>query len=296
MASSTFKITVIQYWLHNCWIGLDGLPCDKAAPGARFVKARKVPKGTPGAKKVKKKSGKWYGRPSPGAKPVPLSTNRVAAQQLLAEMVKKAELGRAGINDPYEEHRKRPLAEHLADFAAYLKAKGDGAKHARDTVARVRRVIAGCRFAVIDDITLSRVQEFLAALPDAGHSIPPLDPAKESYTRRELAAALGVKPHSVTILVKRWRLPAVGRGKARRYPRATAEALRGRLDRGPGATTVNHYGRAVRSFTRWLVRDRRTGDDALAGLAAVNATAEVRHARRPLITWRVGARPPGRPG
>ena len=65
MASSLFKVTVVQYWLHDCWVGPDGRPCGKETPGARFVRARKVPKGTPGAKKVKKKSTKWYGR-APG--------------------------------------------------------------------------------------------------------------------------------------------------------------------------------------------------------------------------------------
>jgi hypothetical protein len=286
--SSVFKVTVIQYWLHDFWIGPDGRPCERGAPGARFVKARKVPKGTPGAKKVKKKSGKWYGRAPGSAKPVPLSTNKVAAQQLLADMVKKAELGRAGISDPFEQHRKRPLLEHVADYEAYLKAKGNGAKHARDAAARVRRVIIGCGFTFIGDIALSRVQEFLSGMLDAGPAIPLLDPAKEWYTKRELASALGVKPHSIPPLVSRWKLPASGNGKARRYPRTTAEALRGRLDRGVGGTTVNHYVGAVRSFTRWLVRDRRTGDDTLVGLSSVNATTDVRHARRPLSPEELG--------
>ena len=115
MAGNLFKVTVVQYWLYNAHVGPDGLPCDKDAPGARFVKSRKVPKDTAGAKKVKKKSTKWYGRVPGSAKPVPLSANKVAAQQLLAAMVKKADLGRAGILDPFEEHRNRPLKEHLND-------------------------------------------------------------------------------------------------------------------------------------------------------------------------------------
>jgi hypothetical protein len=125
MPSNLFKVTVIQYWLHDCWIGPDGLPCDKDTPGARFVKSRKVKAGTPGAKKVKKKSAKWYGRVPGSTKPVPLSANKVAAQQLLAALVKKAELGRAGILDPFEEHRKRPLIEHLEDYNLHLRSKGN---------------------------------------------------------------------------------------------------------------------------------------------------------------------------
>src|SRR5262245_16505134 len=124
MASSLFKVTVIQYWLHDDWVGLDGLPCATAAPSARFVKALKVAKGTPGARKIKKKSTKWYGRVPGSSKLEPLSANKVAAQQILAELVRKAELGRVGILDPFEDHRRRPLREHLDDYYRYLLAKG----------------------------------------------------------------------------------------------------------------------------------------------------------------------------
>src|SRR5262249_2374822 len=124
MASSLFKVTVVQYWLRDCWVGPDGRPCDKGAPGARFVRARSGPEGRPGAVRVKKRSAKWYGRAPGSTKAVPLSANKAAAQQLLAALVKKAELGRAGISDPFEAHRNRPLSEHLEDYYRYLLAKG----------------------------------------------------------------------------------------------------------------------------------------------------------------------------
>jgi hypothetical protein len=107
MASSLFKVTVVQHWLHDCWIGPQGRPCATDTPGARFVRSRRMPAGTPGAVKVTKKSKKWYGRVPGSPKAVPLSANKVAAQQLLAEMVRKAELRRAGIGDPFEAHRHR---------------------------------------------------------------------------------------------------------------------------------------------------------------------------------------------
>src|SRR5262245_32593739 len=227
--ATLFKITVTQWWLYDTWIDADGQPCAKDAPGARFVKSRKVKAGTPGAEKVNRKSGKWYGRVPGRPSPVPLSSNKVAAQQLLAARLKKAELGRAGISDPFEEHRQRPLAEHAADFQTWLLAKGSGGKHSRNAATRVRRIIEGCGFNLIGDISLSRVQEFLADLRDAERPSPALDPAKEWYTKAELAAALGVKPHSITPLVARWGLAATGNGKARRYPKETAEALQERL-------------------------------------------------------------------
>src|SRR4051812_11241906 len=116
MAGNVFKVTVIQYWLYDCWIGPDGKPCGRDAPGARFVKARKVPAGTPGAERVKTHSSKWYGRVPGARKPVPLSTNRSAAQIMLGEKLKNTEMHRAGAADPFEEHSRRPLAEHLTEW------------------------------------------------------------------------------------------------------------------------------------------------------------------------------------
>src|SRR5947207_2024748 len=69
---------------------------------------RQVPKGTPGARKAREKSAKWYGRVPGAARPVPLCENKTAAQMMLNELVKKAELAKVGIADPFEEHKRRP--------------------------------------------------------------------------------------------------------------------------------------------------------------------------------------------
>lgn len=206
----------------------------------------------------------------------------MAAQQLLADRVKKAELGRAGIVDPFEAHRKRPLADQLADFEADLTAKGNGPKQVKLKIGRVRRLPAGCRFFFLEDLSGSRVQQYLADLRDNGRPLSPLDPGKEWYTRAELGGAIGVKPATVKALVRRHGLDAEGNGKARRFPRATVEALRARLGRGAGVQTANYYLREIKAFCRWLVMDRRMGDNPLAHLQAGNAGQDRRHDRRPL--------------
>src|SRR5262245_3292727 len=99
--ASLFKITVVQHWVYDCWIGPDGLPCAEGDEGARFVESRRVKPGTPGAVKVNKKSSKWYGRLPGSTKPVPLSANRTVALQMLAAKVRKAEMGSVGLDDPY---------------------------------------------------------------------------------------------------------------------------------------------------------------------------------------------------
>jgi len=51
---------------------------------------------------------------------------------------------------------------------------------------------------------------------------------------------------------------------------------------GLSIQTSNHYLRAVKQFSRWLVRDRRMRDDALMYLSMLNASTDRRHPRRPL--------------
>jgi hypothetical protein len=69
--------------------------------------------------KVKMKSKKWWGRlrhENGVERRVPLATDKTAALAMLNEMVKKVERRSAGLEDPFEEHRRTPLADHLTDF------------------------------------------------------------------------------------------------------------------------------------------------------------------------------------
>src|SRR5262245_6477299 len=101
-------------------IPADAKPCTEASksgvakPAVRF-------KGTDGksvvapltrnGKRCRLASPYWYGQVE--GQRVRLATNRVASEIMLAELVKKSEMGRAGAGDPFEQHRKRPLREHL---------------------------------------------------------------------------------------------------------------------------------------------------------------------------------------
>lgn len=51
---------------------------------------------------------------------------------------------------------------------------------------------------------------------------------------------------------------------------------------GTSIQTSNHYLRAIKQFSRWMVRDRRAGDDPLAHIAMLNVSTDRRHDRRPL--------------
>lgn len=51
---------------------------------------------------------------------------------------------------------------------------------------------------------------------------------------------------------------------------------------GLSIQTSNHYLRAIKQFSRWLVRDRRAGEDPLAFISMLNVATDRRHDRRPL--------------
>jgi site-specific recombinase XerD len=172
-------------------------------------------------RRVKTKSKKWWGRyrdQHGTEKRVPLATDKRAAETLLNELVRKVERAKAGLVDPFELHHQRPLAEHIRDFKKYLQAKERTHRYISETIFQVRAVVTGCKFQKIQDLSPSRVQEYLASLREGGR----------------------------------------------------------------GASSSNHYLRAIKMFARWLVRDRRTHDNCLAHLSTLNEDVDRRHVRRPL--------------
>jgi integrase/recombinase XerC len=249
-------------------------------------------------------SRKWYGeyKDADGVEQcVPLSTDKTAAAQMLADLVKKAELGKAGITDPYEAHRKRPLLctrcrcreetdagepcdcpdlPHLADFAAALRAKGDTPKHVQLTLSRLRAALDGMEAVWLADLDAGKAGEWLTTFR-ADHQPEELPEGQELFKLAEVAALLGVKPAAVSKAVQRNQLAATGKGKKRRFPRATVQDLVDRAARGASAETVNHHARALRAFGRWLA-GKRCPSNPFDRLALLNVATDRRHDRREL--------------
>jgi integrase/recombinase XerD len=119
----------------------------------------------------KKKLAKWYGKYRDAAGVLvraPLSENKQAAQQMLANLVKQAELERAGVVDPFARHSKRPLIEHLDEWEAELRSGDCTAAGVSLRVGRARRLIVGCGFAFIADISGSEAEKWLGRLREDG--------------------------------------------------------------------------------------------------------------------------------
>jgi integrase len=134
----------------------------------RYVDAsgRRVPKGTPGAKRKKERSKKWYGQYVIDRKRyrVPLCSDKQAAKAMLGELIRKAEQEGAGLVNPYSAHYHRPLAHHVADWEAHLMVQRATRNDAQAAAGRVRRVIDQAGFRLIPDIDPVRVEQAIAAL------------------------------------------------------------------------------------------------------------------------------------
>ncbi len=142
----------------------------------RFVDAtgKRVSKSTPGAKRVREKSDTWRGKfkgADGKSRTVTLSDDRDTAESMLADHVKRSRREAAGDVDPFEAHRKRPLADHVADFRQYLESKANTSGHVRQTCSRIEAAFNACHFTKLADLSAGRVSNWLADQRKAGLSI-----------------------------------------------------------------------------------------------------------------------------
>src|SRR5262249_34284643 len=122
-------------------------------------------------KRVRRKVKKWHIRyrcPDGRVLRVAGYSDRTATKQLAARLEKKAAQRQEGLLNPYEEHYRRPIADHLVDYRRNLEAKGNTKKHARQTCNRARAIANGCRFTYIRDLSASALVAWLAAERTAG--------------------------------------------------------------------------------------------------------------------------------
>jgi integrase len=89
---------------------------------------------------------------------------------------------------------------------------------------------------------------------------------------------------SVAPLVSRHNLPATGKGKARRFPRRTVEALQDRQAGEVSIATANGYLMHLKAFCNWLTGGTRPrmASNPFAGIEPGNEATDQRHQRRDL--------------
>lgn len=124
-------------------------------------------------RKIKAKSKKWWGMYRDAAGKlcrVPLAIDKPAAQAMLNKLVRNVERTLAGLIDPTDEQRKRPLVEHLAEFRKYLENKGVTLPQVQGAIMQIGRIIASRQWKFISDISASGALACLGELRASGRS------------------------------------------------------------------------------------------------------------------------------
>lgn len=246
---------------------------------------RRVPANTPGAVKVTTRSAKWYGD-VPGRKsPVPLSTNKAIAVQMLGKLLGQAERERAGVAVPGERYADVPLRRMVADFRAHLAGrKGRGGRPPGEAelealTRTLTRVLDGCGWAFPRDLSAESLTAFLEQLR---RGEPIAVPPKEEFTTREACRLLGIAPANLGNRVRVNGLATTGKSRATRYPRETVLKLCEEAGRGRSERTIGTHLRIVKRFSRWLASTGRHSHDPFADLDAATPRRDHRHGRRAL--------------
>ena len=94
--------------------------------------------------------------------------NKVAARQMLANLVREAERGKAGLTDPRAEQKHAPIESQVKDYEGHLRNKGVSDKHLAETLRRLRAVLVGCKTGTLADLRVKPVVRFLVNLGDEG--------------------------------------------------------------------------------------------------------------------------------
>ena len=101
--------------------------------------------------------------------------DRRATEQMAAKAELEAAQIRRGLIDPRErtfaEQDRRPVAEHLAEWHAFLIGQNHTAKHADLTRNRATRLVELAKAKRLADLTPSRVQAAVKAVRDGGASL-----------------------------------------------------------------------------------------------------------------------------
>ncbi|MFO0879493.1 MAG: hypothetical protein U0840_19265 [Gemmataceae bacterium] len=110
--------------------------------------------------------------------------DRQSTRQKASQLERVIERNEVGLIDPYEEHSRRPLTDHMEDFANHLRAQGVKARYLDMKLSRISTVLAGIGAVMLRDLDHTKVMAFLDARA-ADRPAPKRPQALEWYTLSE---------------------------------------------------------------------------------------------------------------
>jgi hypothetical protein len=146
--------------------------------GKGKMKTSPLTTGNDGADRIHDESGTCVARYRDGdALVVEVSTgcrDRTAAQNVLADLERKAERVRAGLLTPAEartaEHLATPIGEHFDAYLNALAAAGSVPMHRGNFKSYLNRLAADCGFARLADLNREALEKWLAKETKSGRS------------------------------------------------------------------------------------------------------------------------------
>ncbi len=260
---------------------------------------RRVSKQTPGATPKRERSKTWWAnyRGVDGKRNrVSLHDDHDTAESMLADLVKRVRREESGDADPFEASRKRPLAEHIADFEKHLAAKNRTPHHIFKIGSYFRRVADACEWKTLAALSSDDLANYLHERRQ-----PSVVTQVSLKQAAEVVASVADVPSPPLVRLRRLskRLPKpvveAQRGFPARWDWSVIRPILARefgcnlpqecplSDLGLSFAANNDYIAAARNFGNWLTKSRpkRWPENPFTNLTKLNAAEDVRHERRP---------------
>jgi integrase len=116
----------------------------------------------------------WYDHDGKRRERSTRTTDRAAAERILAKHVADAALRRDGVidanRDRFAVEGRRPLAEHIAAYIAHCRRAGQASRHVDQKDDHLRRLSEGARVTRLADLTADALERHLTQLRHSGLS------------------------------------------------------------------------------------------------------------------------------
>ncbi|MCA9287861.1 MAG: tyrosine-type recombinase/integrase [Phycisphaerales bacterium] len=120
----------------------------------------------------RKGSRKYHGafrHPGTGKRVVvPLFSDKQASRAELDRRIKQAEREAAGLVDPSDAERRRPLDEHIDEYEAACRHAGESRVHVNNKTSQLRRLAAHAGATRLGDLTARAIEDHLQYLRRSG--------------------------------------------------------------------------------------------------------------------------------
>lgn len=101
---------------------------------------------------------------------VPLFTDRRSSRKRLDEIIVAAERRASGVLDRFEEHRVRPIGEHIAEYLAHCEHIGESPVHVGNKTTQLDRLVRGTGATRLSDLEPNRVEQHLQMISKSGRT------------------------------------------------------------------------------------------------------------------------------